>query len=287
MKNLIGIIFILMGVSFQIMGQGLSGDSWASVKGNKSGNITVTYTYAPKFAEVNGTQRTGLCFDIMDKFIEYVKDKHGVTLKVNYVKLKDPKDFDLFLKTVKASKGGVFGLGDVTITSARQRDYNFSKPYFSNVAILATSNNVPTLSSMEDISVAFAGKIALVQNGTTHEDRVKKIKAKYFPSLVIETTKGFAEANKKVAGNPNYFTYIDLSTYLDVIANRVPLKRHKVGDQKEEDFGFLMPKSSDWAPIFNEFLAADGGFLNSEDYRKLLVNNLGNNVLSLMDAITK
>ena len=282
--TLVVLICTLIGTSWS---QGLTGDSWASAKQKKSGNVVVTYTHAPKFSEVLGGQRKGLCFDIMNNFVEYVKSKYDVTLNIDYKDLNDPRDFDLFLNTVQVSNGGVFGLGDVTITEARKRIFNFSNPYFSNVAILATNNTVPNLTSIANISKEFAGKTALIQNGTTHQDRVKSIKAKYYPGLNIETTKGFTEANEKVAKDPNYFTYIDFSTYLDVVSKRIPLKRHEAGDQKNEDFGFLMPKSSDWAPVFNEFLAADGGFIKSVEYRKLLADNLGSHVLKLMDAITK
>lgn len=287
MRNSIIAVVLSLFVVATAWSQDLSGDNWASSKQKKSGNITVTYTHAPKFSEIVGGQRKGLCFDIMNDFIAYVRSTHGVTLNVNYQSLSDPKDFDLFLNTVKAGKGGVFGLGDVTITEARKKMYNFSSSYFSNVAILATNNSVSSLSSMANIGKEFAGKTALIQNGTTHEDRVKAIKVKYFPSLNIETTKGFTEANQKVSKDANYFTYIDFSTYLDVVSKRIPLKRHEVGDQKGEDFGFLMPKSSDWAPVFNEFLAANGGYVKSVQYRKLLADNLGSHVLKLMDAITK
>jgi len=266
--------------------QGMSGDTWASTKANKAGKITITYTHAPKFAEVVYGQRKGLCFDIMYEFVSYVSIKYGVNLSIDYKNISDVKDFDLFLKTVKVSKGGVFGLGDVTITSARKKVYNFGAPYFSNVAILATSNNVSVLSSMENISKEFAGKTIIIQNGTTHESRANALKKK-MPSLVIEKTTGFNEANQKVAQNDTYFTYIDFSTYLDVVTKRVPLKRHEVGDQKGEDFGFIMPKNSDWAPVFNEFMAADGGFIKSVTYRKMLADNLGSHVLKLMNAITK
>jgi putative glutamine transport system substrate-binding protein len=266
--------------------QGLSGDTWAAAKASKQGKITVTYTHAPKFAEVKLGERKGLCFDIMYEFMAYVQAKHGVNLVIDYKNLADNKDFDLFLKTVKSSNGGVFGLGDVTITSARKQAYNFGAPYFSNVAILATSNKVPTLSNMANISKEFAGKTIVIQNGTTHEFRANALK-KNFPGLVVETTTGFNEANQKVANDVNYFTYIDFSTYLDVVTKRIPLKRHEVGDEKGEDFGFIMPKNSDWAPIFNEFMAADGGFTKSVAYRKILADNLGSHVLKLMDAITK
>jgi len=286
MKKLFTLVMVsILGFS-SLFSQGLSGDMWASAKAKKQGEITVTYTHAPKFAEMKAGQHKGLCFDIMNDFVAYVKTKHGVTLSIDYKDLPDDKDFDLFLKTVKVSKGGVFGLGDVTITNARKGIYNFGAPYFSNVAILATSNKVPTLSNMSNISKEFAGKTIIVQNGTTHETRANSLK-KNFPGLAIETTKGFAEANKKVAENTNYFTYIDFSTYLDVVTKRVPLKRHEVGDQKGEDFGFIMPKNSDWALVFNEFMAAEGGFIKSVEYRKMMAENLGSHVLKLMDAITK
>ena len=286
MKKLFTFAIVMILSLSSSFSQSLSGDTWASAKAKKQGKITVTYTHAPKFAELKAGQHTGLCFAIMNEFVSYVKAKHGVNLIIDYKDLADETNFDLFLKTVKVSKGGVFGLGDVTITNARKSIYNFGSPYFSNVAILATSNKVPTLSSMANISNEFAGKTIVVQNGTTHETRANSLK-KNFPGLAIETTKGFTEANKKVAENTNYFTYIDFSTYLDVVTKRVPLKRHEVGDQKGEDFGFIMPKSSDWAPVFNEFMAANGGFVKSVTYRKILADNLGSHVLKLMDAITK
>lgn len=286
MKKYITVIMVSIFSIACATSQGLRGDTWASAKAKKQAKISVTYTHAPKFAELKSGEHTGLCFAIMNEFVDYVKTKHGVNLVLDYKDLPDDKNFDLFLKTVKVGNGGVFGLGDVTITNARKSDYNFGAPYFSNVAILATSNKVPTLSSMANISTEFAGKTIVVQNGTTHETRANALK-KNFPGLAIETTKGFSEANKKVAENTNYFTYIDFSTYLDVVTKRLPLKRHEVGDQKGEDFGFIMPKNSDWAPVFNEFMAAEGGFIKSVTYRKILAENLGSHVLKLMDAITK
>lgn len=286
MKRLLSISSALFFSLASGFAQGLSGDTWAAAKEKQEGRITVTYTHAPKFAEVQRGDRKGLCFDIMNEFVAYAQTKHGVNLAINYKDLSDVNDFDLFLEIVKESKGGVFGLGDVTITNAREQDYNFGAPYFSNVAILATSNKVPTLSSMANISKEFTGKTIIVQNGTTHELRANSLQ-KIFPGLVVETTKGFNEANQKVAEDVAYFTYIDFSTYLDIVRKRTPLKRHEVGDQKGEDFGFIMPKNSDWTPIFDEFMAADGGFTKSDTYRKILADNLGKHASKLMDAITK
>ena len=286
MNKLIAIIFFswIAGI---VHGQELSGDTWEIAQQQKTANIVATYTYAPKFSEIIDGQNKGLCFDIMEDFIAYVEVNYGIKINVKYISLSDPKDFDLFLDTVQKSQGGVFGLGDITITKEREASFNFSNSYFSNVGILATNNSVPTLSSFDAIGKEFAGMTAIIQKGTTHEGRMEKIKTNYYPTLRIETTKSYISSNKKVISNNNYFTYIDFSTYLDVISNRIPLKRHEVGDQKGEEFGFIMPKSNDWSPLFNEFLSANGGYTKSVEYRKLLAKNLGSHVVKLMNALNK
>lgn len=284
MKKIILLICTLFFASVSYAQQ-LKGDSWTSVKQNKKGKIIVTYTEAPKFADrVNG-QYTGLCFDIMNNFISYVKTRYGVNLEVEYANPKNPKDFDEFLQNVKNGSGGVFGLGDVTITNERKKEYTFSPPYFSNIAILATHNDVPTLSSLNKISTDFSGKKAVVQNGTTHETRIKQLKNSHFPALQVELTTGFEESNKLVSTNKNYFTYIDFSTYLNVLDNKVPLKRHPAGDKSGEYFGFIMPKDSDWEPVLNEFFSQNGGYVRSIEYRKMMSKHLGSHVLKMMGAM--
>jgi len=228
-----------------------------------------------------------------DVYVKYygsnfkLKSNYGISLNVNYKDLSRTQDFDLFLNTVKASSGGVFGLADVTITNSRKRVYNFSPAYFSNVAILATNKSAPKLSNLSNISKEYSGMTAVVQNGTTHEKRIKEIKTKHFPSLKIETTVSFDEANNKVANNPNYFTYIDFSTYMQVLEQKLPLERQPAGDQKGESFGFIMPNNSDWDEPLQAFFANDGGYTNTTEYRKILADNLGNYVLRLLDAMNK
>lgn len=286
MKNLLlaGIAFFVVQSTF---GQGFSGDSWATARSSKQANIVVTYTDAPKFAEKVNGQYSGVCFDIMKDFTAFVQNKYGIKLNVSYKDLSRSQDFDLFLNTVKNSKGGVFGLGDVTITDARKSSFNFSPPYFSNIAILATNKQAPNLSSLSNIAKEYSGMTAVVQKGTTHEKRMQELKANYFPSLKIETTVSFDEANKKVANNPNYFTYIDFSTYMQTLEQNLPLERQPAGDQKGESFGFIMPNNSDWNVPLQEFFDQNGGYTNSMEYRKILASNLGNYVLRLLDAMNK
>lgn len=282
----LGILFFLLFIVATSQAQ-FSGDTWEKAQQTKQANLVLTYTHAPSFAEKVGGEYKGLCFDIMRDFVQFVKGRYGITVNLQYKDLSKPQDFDLFLNTIKASKGGVIGLGDVTITQERKQFYNFSPAYFSNVAIMVTNDKAPNLTSLENISRDFAGMKAVVQNGTTHEARIKSIKQNNFPSLEIETTVGFNAANKKVAQDPNYFTYFDFSTYLDVLEQKFPVKRQAVGDEKGESFGFIMPKSSDWGPVLKEFFAQDNGYTESTQYRKLMADNLGSAVLRLLDAMAK
>ncbi len=267
--------------------QSFLGDSWSQVKANKKGKIVVTHTKAPKFTEKINGKYSGVCYGILNDFTAYLKQQYGVVLTVEYKDLSDPEDFDLLLKTVAGSKDGVIGLGDITITNERKKKLKFTQPYFNTIAILATHNEGKNLSDMANIAKDFAGMKAIVQKGTTHEARIQKVKKDYFPALVIETTTGFDEANKKVMDNSNYFTYIDISTYFNVLDKKLPLKRQAAGDQKGESFGFIMPKTSDWDVVMNEFFLANGGYTNSMQYRKVLSDNLGKQVLNLIDSMNK
>lgn len=278
---------ILQLCASSVFSQSLIGDSWSQAKANKKGKIVVTHTQAPNFSEKIKGKYSGICFDILKDFTEYVKKQHGVTITIEYKDLTDVEDFDLLLSTISASKGGVIGLGDITITNERKKKMKFTDPYFSTIAMLVTNNNSANLSDISNIAKDFAGMKAVVQKGTTHEGRLRKIKKDYFPSLVIETTKGFDEADKKVIDDAKYFTYIDISTYFNVLDKKLPLKRQAAGDQKGESFGFIMPKTSDWDIIFNEFLSANGGYTKSVQYRKVLSENLGKQVLNLIDSMNK
>ncbi|WKK78724.2 ABC transporter substrate-binding protein [Marivirga salinae] len=285
MKNLIlllAAIFISITASAQ-----LSGDSWKATKSKGSGEVTITYNYSGKFIYDNGNELDGLCIKIWDKFVEYVENTHNVDLKVNVHQPKDAVDFSEFYNSVQNGKGGVFGLADVTITQARKSEVQFSPSFFSNVSILLTNKAVPDLSDFNNIGSEFSGMTIIVQSGTTHEKRAKELKASSFPSLKIESVNSFKECYEMVNQNDNYFTYLDFSSYLSAIEDARNIKRHPAGDKTGEEFGFIMPKNSDWGPVMNEFFNRNGGFTNTTEYKKIVANSLGNHVVSMLDAINE
>jgi putative glutamine transport system substrate-binding protein len=261
--------------------QSFTGTFWADAQKTKQATLTVTYTEALKFAEKKNGEYTGLCFDIWRDFEAYVASRYGITVKTNIKDLSDPRDFDLFMLSVQKSTGGVFGLADVTITEERKKIYHFSLPYFKTTNLLVTNSAVPTLSAMDKIPVEFKDKTLLVQKGTTYEARALRLKAKY-PSIVLKTTVNIDEVYATISKSDQYFTFIDLSAFMSLTGQRLPIKRHSAGDEVGEEMGIIMPKTSDWAKVFNEFLQQ---YIGTTEYKKAISDNLGLAAMKMMESM--
>ncbi|MDN5204009.1 transporter substrate-binding domain-containing protein [Fulvivirgaceae bacterium BMA10] len=261
-----------------------SGDNWVDVKSKKSGEIVMTYVETPGFASRNNTgQIEGICVDIMEKFVEHIGKEHKVNLKLILKSLSKPEDFKLFMNVVKGSKGGVFGLGNISITEQRKKSYRFSPPFMSNVTILLTHTSVPTLEKMELIGEVFEGMNAYAVKGTTNEQKVIEIKNKYLPNLKIQHLNSSKDALAKIVTDKNSFTNVDFTYYLAVLKQRMPIKRHPAGDMLTDEFGIIMPKNNDWEPLLSDFF---NDFIGGPTYKKIVVRHLGQNALKLLDAIS-
>jgi len=254
----------------------LNGDTYASAKKTKRATWVLTHSDSPGLATMNGTKPEGLCYDLMTEFAKYIKEKKGIVVTFEY-KTDDPNDFPKFLSVVKASKGGVFGLSNTTITEKRKESYNFSPPFLKNVSMILTNNNTPELTDIKNISTAFGQMKAVVVKGSTNEARILDIKKKYYPNMVIEYLPSFAKSIEVIAANPKTFTSVDFTYYLKGLQAGKTIKRHAVGDEEGEEFGIIMPMSNDWSPLLAEFM--NSGFVNSVQFNKIITNHLGQSVL--------
>jgi len=264
-------LIILMGHSPPQTNQ-LKGDTWAEVQQKKTGTITVAYINAPglTFRNTQG-HLDGVCFDIVKSFIDYVKNTKGIVLKAQVM----PESlFSQFMEGIRTGQGGVFGLGNITITNERKLSYGFTPPFINNLSFIITHQTVPTLTNLSSIGTQFKGMTAYTVKGTTNEKIILEIKQKYMPTLSIVYLPSSGAALSKVAGDNRSFTSLDFNYYAEALKYNAPVKRHSAGDRKEEDFGIIMPKSTDWTPIWNEFFASNR-FVKSPEYRKILLKHLG------------
>lgn len=280
--KLTGLFVLTMGFIFSAQAQ-YTGDSWASVQSKKSGTVSFAYVETPGFVYKQNGQLTGICVDIMNDFIAYVNKTKGVKLTSKFV--GDGSSFRGMYNNVKNSKGGVFGLGNITITQARKNEIKFSPAFITNFAVLITPPGIPTLKSMSNISTTFAGLTAYTAKGTLNEKRLMDIKNKYYPGMKMSYVASSPEALAKITSDSKSFTYLDVAFYLDAVQNGKSVKRHPVGDQGSEKFGFIMPMNSDWQPLMEEFFNANGGYTNSVAYKKILAKHLGNTGVKLLQSV--
>jgi len=285
MKKSLTFCFGMLIVLTTAFSQGYTGDSWAQVKAKGEGSISLAYVETFGFVYKENGKLTGVCVDIIGDFVKYVNEKKNVKLTSQFV--GDGESFKGMYDRVKASNGGVLGLGNITITEERKREVKFSPPYITNVVFLITQNNVPTLEKLEDLSTSFARLTAYTAKGTLNEKRINELKQKYFPAMKVTFTATSQETLEKITSGASGFAYLDLAFYLEAVQQRKPLKRHPVGDVASEKFGFVMPTNSDWQPILDEFFKANGGYTNTPEYKSILRKHLGETGLKLLQGAVK
>jgi ABC-type amino acid transport substrate-binding protein len=279
----LGLLVAGMAVTQLAIGQGNSGDTFAAVKQKGSGTIALAYVETPGFVyKDNAGNLTGICVDIMNDFVKYVNETHKVKLTTRFI--GEGSSFSGMYNMASKGKGGVFGLGNVTITEARKKEVTFSPPFITNFAILVTQNHVATLKKMDEIAKTFEGMTAYTSKGTLNETRTLEIKSRFYPTMNVSNTASSPATLEKVIEDKNGFAYMDLAFYLDAVKRGQPLKRHPIGDQKSEEFGFVMPQGSDWAPVMDAFFSQKGGYTNSAEYKKILNKHLGQTGVKLLQT---
>lgn len=281
-----GVLMMLVLATGMALAQGYVGDTWAQVKATGQGTISLAYVETPSFVyKDNSGKLTGICVDITNEFVNWVNKTKGVKLQTKFV--GDGSNFRGMYDKVKASTGGVFGLGNITITEERKKEVKFSPPFITNFAILITQNNVTTLNKLEDISTTFSKLTAYTAKGTLNEKRILELKKKHFPAMKVVTLDTSPEVYEKVFTDPNAFSYLDLAFYLKAVSERKSVKRHPVGDMAAEQFGFIMPMNSDWTPLLEEFFKSGGGYTNSTPYKNILTRHLGETGVKLLQSANK
>ncbi|MDX2304272.1 MAG: transporter substrate-binding domain-containing protein [Microscillaceae bacterium] len=263
----------LGGIHSKAIAQALVADTWAAAQSKKSGLLILTYIKTPglSFKDSYGNL-DGVCFDIVKEFILYVKKTYGVQLQAKV--MPESQDFNKFMEDIKTAKGGVFGLGNITITPEREQIYDFTPSFINNLTFLITHNSVPTLSSIQYIGSQFKGMRAYTVKSSTNEKFILDVKQKYFPQLEIIYVPNSGVALTKVASDNRSFTCLDFNYYAEALKFNSPIKRHPDGDNSTEKLGIIMPNNNDWKPIWDQFMH-ENRFTKSFEYRQILINHLG------------
>lgn len=256
------------------------GDSWSQLVSEGEGILVVHYVPAEGFAYTDdGGRLTGVTVDILHEFLEWAQSEYSVDITPEFI---PEESFSRFYRNVADSDEGVIGLANVTITDQRLEEVDFSPPYMQNIAVLITHESVAELSSFGRLDEQFTGMAALAFDGTLHQQRIEEIRDLYYPDLEIVMVHSNDDIINKLAGDSTLFSYIDIYNYWRASEQGEPLKRHEVGDDAAEEFGYILPRQSEWTPLITKFFEQNGGFTNSETYHRIMTEHLGNELTELL-----
>ncbi|HAA13543.1 MAG TPA: ABC transporter substrate-binding protein [Cytophagales bacterium] len=261
----------------------LTGTSYASAKNSGAGVLKVTFVETPGFVYRDASgQLTGVCVSILEDFTAYVQRVHGVQLRLDYS--GDGSSFANMYNQAKGGSNGVVGIGNITVTNARKSEVTFTPFFIENKAILITQKGKANLGDLSKIGDIFGGMTAYTAKGTTNESRIMRLKNNYWSAMPVEYASSSPDVLAKVLANPNGFAYLDLVFYVDAIKNGKPIQRHAAADDTSEQFAFVLPKGSDWGPIWEEFYRHGTGYRNSTEYKRALMDHLGPAAMRLIQS---
>ncbi len=271
------LIFLSIIAAHLSFGQKYKGESWSSIKASGAGTLSVVYYEQAGLIQDTNGKPEGLCVDVLQDFVDYVYNKYGKKITIDYVG-KEPV-FTEFLLAAQNSNN-VLGVTNVTITDERKKNLKFTPPFISNPVVLITHKDAPTVSNFSELSTKLEGYTAEIIGGSTHVKHINKIKKENWPSLVINYGPSGQEIVKKITTNPKLFTILDFTEFVDATRKRLPVKKQDLEFGSPEQLAFIMSKQSDWDVIWKDFLTDE--YRKSPKYRKNIAENLGSAFLSIL-----
>ncbi|MCP1726598.1 putative glutamine transport system substrate-binding protein [Natronospira proteinivora] len=251
------------------------GDNWEDVRETGQGEIQILYVPAGGWAYRDSDEDlTGATVELMREFAAWVEREHGIELAVDFVR---DTDWSRFYDRVRQAEGGVFGIGNVTITEARREELAFSPPYVTNVAVLITHADHPELETPETLAEQADTLSALAFRDTLHEQRLQALRQDHAPDIPLARAESNDEIIERVVSG-DYFAYIDAYNYHRAREAGEPLRHHSAFDDPGEAFGVIMPHDSNWAALMEAFFEHDGGWTRSETWQDILTEHLGETV---------
>jgi hypothetical protein len=279
-KRVILFLVASIAIAFHCQGQ-VQGTSFTEASQTKKGKLVCRYSETPGYitAADKGTAK-GMLPEIMTFYAAYLKKNNNINVSLVYEPFKKDTPITEIFENVNNSSDGVFGLVFVFITEERKKTLNFSSTIFESPSFLLTSNRAPELASPNDVKEKLQGYTAYANQGNYFEDKLRELKSKTLPDLKVEYFKTYGVSNiSETIAKDKAMLYVDISGLLYAMDKKLPFKSHKVL-QFSTPMGITLSKQNTWKDSFNKFLQS--GFLKSNEFKKIVADNLGYPTLNLL-----
>lgn len=258
--------------------------SFFGVNAQTPDTLHVNYYENFPFAYSEDGNLVGIEIDIVKEYVNWMKQKKGLNLIVDY---RPYKEFSSFYNSIKAGGSKQVGLGSVTASNERETELQFSSPYMQNFPVLVSAGTVPTIKQAANPEVAntLSKLSAVVVKGSSHENYLKDLKTKFVPGLKITQVETQTQVLESIAGNAASFGYVDIIAYWAFLKKNTGkyLKIQKAFSQPKEYLGLIMPKNSLHAAYINEFFESGFGFTATRAYHQILEKYLGYEILDSVE----
>ncbi len=234
--SMLSIILVLVLALTACASSSSTGSSSKGTASQKTLRVVNDATYAP-FEYLDKGQMVGFDVDIMKALGKASGYKYNL-VNVGW----NPVFAELKAKTADMS------ISAISITSDREKTYDFSVPYFlSTNKILVPKNS--SIKSGADLK----GKTVAVQTGTTGQTAVEKILGKNSPNIKKFSTISLAIMEML---NHGADAVVADNTVIEQYARLNPGKNLKVVEDKNafvpEFYGIMYPKDSKLKPVFDK-----------------------------------
>lgn len=136
--------------------------------------IRALVPYSKTFYFLDGADQRGLEYELLKEFEKYINKKLKTkTLKIHVVVI--PTARDRLLPALTEGLGDI-AAGNLTITTERQKQVDFSNPYFNGVdEILVTGQKASSIKTLDDLS----GKEIYVRASSSYYESLQRVNAEF------------------------------------------------------------------------------------------------------------
>ncbi len=229
-------------------------NSWETASVTKKAEIDIYwYMSVPFIQQDDQGNLTGLEYEIWMLFRQYLRERDGVDLRLNWI---EASSFLNVLESVRTSdRPNLFGASAFSITTERAKTVSFTNAYLPDIMVLVSSPGTPIVETLEEVTQMMSEMQAVTIKGTTYERQLQELERRLSMDLDLAYIDSDNNILVEIGRSENRFGFIDLPIYLMLMQDGGELTRQNFFTVRGAGYGFILPKGSDWDIPFNAFLA--------------------------------
>ena len=232
-----------------------SASTWVDALRNKRADVKVSYRINTPFLIKNKNGAlSGLEYEMMIGFKYYLKNKYDIDIDYSWHEFQ--KLDDIIESIESDTSPSNFGLDIISWTPERHRRVKFSAPYFSDIQVIITHRDNPSVISKVEFKKFYKDAKAIIIKGTTFEENLRNINEQEQLNFTFEEVPHGNGIIKVTLDKRLAICYAELTSYLLALEHDLPVKRLAPYTYNGKGFGLVFNKNSDWNIPFDEYLAS-------------------------------